>query len=152
MHAAPALTIRTAPPSPVGIANQRAALREYRTVDLEARLASASPHTLVLMLFERLAFCIREARAAAVAADAPRRLRATEKALALVDGLDATLDDRRGGEVAHSLHRVYALVHERLLDGSVESLSQALEAVDEIAAAWRQIQPKAGRAMPDAAN
>jgi flagellar secretion chaperone FliS len=130
------------PAAPHAAALQRAALREYRTVDLEARLASASPHMLVVMLYDKLASTIGEARAAALAADAPRRLRATEKALALVDGLDATLDDRRGGEVAQSLHQVYALVHARLLEGSAEGLSQALSAVQDIAQAWAQIAPK----------
>ncbi len=127
--------------SPPAAAHHRAALREYRTVDLEARVASASPHHLVLMLFDRLAFHIREARHAAVANEAPRRLRATEKALALVDGLDATLDDVRGGQVAQSLHSVYALVRSRLLEGTPVPLEEALSAIEELAEAWRQIAP-----------
>ncbi len=137
-------------PLPPASALQRAALREYRTVDLEARLASASPHTLVSMLFDKLAATIREAHAAAVATDAPRRLKATEKALALVDGLDATLDDHRGGDVAQSLHKVYALVHENLLEGSPQSLKQSAAAIDAIADAWRQIAPRSSPTRPAA--
>jgi flagellar protein FliS len=123
----------------------RQALREYRTVSLEARVASASPHALVLMLFERLLFSFREAQAAATAGDAARRLRATERALALVDGLDATLDDARGGEVAQSLHAVYALLHNRLGDGSAEALGEAVLAVEALTDAWRQITPAPSR-------
>jgi flagellar protein FliS len=143
MLTAAALIQHSTRPPTFAAAQHRAALREYRAVDLEARVASASPHHLVLMRFDRLAFHIREARAAALAGDAPRRLRATEKALALVDGLDATLDDTRGGEVAQSLHSVYALVHSRLVEGAPAPLGEALAAIEELASAWRQIAPPA---------
>lgn len=139
---------QAAPPAPAAPARQRAALQEYRTVDLEARVASASPHHLVVMLFDRLALHIRDAAAAALAGEVPRRLRAIEKALALVDGLDATLDDARGGDVAQSLHSVYALVRARLLEGTEEPLREALAAIEELAGAWRQIAPVASRQPP----
>lgn len=137
----PAAQSRIAPLITPAMAQQRAALREYRTVDIEARVASASPHLLILMLFDRLSLTIRAARSAALADDKPGRLKATEKALALVDGLDATLDDARGGDVAQSLHSVYALVRSRLLDGAAQPLAEAQAAIEALADAWRQIAP-----------
>ena len=132
---------RYAPAVHTGIAQQRAALRDYRAIDVEARVASASPHLLVLMLFDRLSLHLRDARSASLAGDKPRRLKATEMALALVDGLDATLDDARGGDVAQSLHSVYALVRDRLLDGATADLGEAQSAIETLADAWRQIAP-----------
>ena len=119
----------------------RTALADYGRASLEAKVASASPHQLVALLFDRLARLVRNARDAAGAGDPARRLRATEKALAILDGLDATLDDDRGGSVAQSLHAVYTLLRDRLLAGQTQGLSEALESVESLADAWRAIAP-----------
>lgn len=132
------LSTRPAPLAP------RTALAEYGRVSVEAKVQAASPHQLVALLFDRLAQVVREARAGAIVGDAARRLRATEKAIAIIDGLDATIDDERGGDVARSLRAVYALLRDRLLAGRPQGLAEALESVEAIAAAWRTIAP-AGR-------
>lgn len=129
--------LSTRPTAPV----QRTALAEYGRVSLEARVETASPHQLVVLLFDRLAQVVRDAKAGALSHDAARRLRATEKALAILDGLDATLDDERGGDVARSLHTVYALLRDRLLAGQPQGLGEALASIEDLAAAWRTIAP-----------
>jgi flagellar protein FliS len=117
------------------------AIADYGRVSIEARVASASPHGLVLLLTERLGLLAREARAAAEAGDIARRARATDRALAIVDGLDSTLDDARGGEVAQSLHALYALLRQRLMVGRADALEEAEAAATELARAWRRIAP-----------
>lgn len=129
--------IRPRPASPED--NRSAALRHYRSVTLEARVAAASPHELVMMLFDRLNQLLREARDAARQAEAVRRVRATERALAIIDGLDSTLDRARGGEVAEALARAYAMLRAQLMEGSPAALASAAFAAEEIAAAWRTI-------------
>lgn len=118
---------------PVAIAAARAG---YGRVSLEARVASASPHQLVQLLYQRLAQLLREAEGAVRLGDTARRLRATERALAIVDGLDGTLDDHRGGSVSAALHQVYELLRARLLAGTEAGLGEALVAVEDIGAAW----------------
>ncbi|MGL6043129.1 MAG: flagellar export chaperone FliS [Sandaracinobacteroides sp.] len=124
---------------PMGPAAARTALAGYGRVSLEARVAGASPHQLVALLFGRLAQQLREAEAAAGLGDTPRRLRATERALGIVDGLDVTLDNARGGTVADALHQIYALLRARLLAGERAGLSEAIGSVEAIGAAWAQI-------------
>lgn len=119
--------------------NRNAALRHYRSVTLEARVAAASPHELVMMLFDRLNQLLREARDAAQQGEAVRRVRATERALAIIDGLDSTLDHARGGEVAEALGKAYAMLRAQLMGGSATALASAVFAAEEIAAAWRSI-------------
>ncbi|MCS6987324.1 MAG: flagellar protein FliS [Sphingomonadaceae bacterium] len=131
------LALRPAGPTGLEAPAQRLAARQYRTIGIEARVASASPHELVLLLFERLQLLLREARAAHQ--DAARRCQAIERAIAIVNGLDTTLDDSRGGEVAALLHRVYAILKERLADGSEPALADAQAMADELTAAWRAI-------------
>ena len=118
------------------------ALQNYGRVSLEARVATASPHELVLMLYRRLAALLREARDGAEAKDPARRLKATERALAIVEGLDATLDDVRGGSVSDGLHQVYDLLRLRLLAGDAAGLGEALDSTLAIADAWGAIAPR----------
>jgi flagellar protein FliS len=120
----------------------RSALAGYGRVSLEARVASATPHQLVAMLYQRLAALLREAGEAARMGNSARRLRATERALAIVDGLDATLDLDRGGGVAVALRQVYALLRDRLVTGEAKGLSEALESVTAIGDAWGAIAPR----------
>lgn len=131
---------RHMPASPVVAPRQ--ALQNYGRVSLEARVATASPHELILMLYRRLAALLREARDGAEARDPARRLKATERAIAIVEGLDATLDSERGGSVADGLHQVYDLLRSRLLAGDAGGLGEALASVDAIADAWQVIAPK----------
>ncbi len=139
-HRQPAQAVPLTPPPP---SPQPAGLSSYRRVDLESRVAAASPHMLVLMLFERLQLLLREARAATARHDTVGRCRAFEKALALVDGLDTTLDDARGGEVARTLHRTYAVLRDLIADGSDAALGEAAHMADALADAWRRIGPPA---------
>lgn len=130
----------TAARAPLPIAHLgRAARSAYGQVALETRVAAASPHGLVALLYERLARLTRDALDAARSADTARRLAVTERALAIVEGLDATLDHGRGGSVAVALSDVYALIRARLLAGDPAGLEQAAEAAAAIGDAWRRI-------------
>lgn len=123
----------------------RAALAQYGRVALEARVAGASPHALVLILYERLAQLLRAARRAADEGDMARRLQATERAIAIVEGLDATLDDARGGDVAAKLHEVYGLLGARILLATPAALDEAARSVETLLEAWRTIAPPPAR-------
>jgi flagellar protein FliS len=116
-----------------------AALREYRTVGLDARVAAATPHGLVLLLMERLAHQLRAARLATEAGESARRWAATDRALAIVDGLDSSLDDAQGGAVAQALHRAYALIRDQLAEGSAPALTAAEASARTLADAWSAI-------------
>lgn len=122
---------RPAAPPPARAASQ------YRAVSLEARVAAASPHGLILLLLERLGLLIAEALSEA--AGPARRLRAIERALAIVDGLDSTLDDARGGEVARTLHAAYDLVRQQLRSADPAALAVARDSCAALTAAWRAI-------------
>lgn len=115
------------------------AARAYGSVALEAQLAAASPHRLVALLYARLASLLREAAGARAAGDTARRARATERALAIIEGLDATLDHERGGEVAATLATIYDVVRDRLLDGGEPALREAAASIAAIGEAWERI-------------
>lgn len=130
-----------------GAGPNNAALQSYGRIALDARVAGASPHQLVAMLYQRLESLMREAHEAARFGNSARRLRATERALTIVDGLDTTLDMKRGGDVARALHDVYGLLRNRLLDGRAEGLGEAVTSVGEIRAAWVEMAAQLRGAM-----
>lgn len=129
-------------PRPAAATHSRA-LAGYGRVTLEARVAGADPHELIVLLYQRLTGLLRDARDAATAGDILGRLKAAERALVIIDGLDATLDMKRGGSVAASLHMVYELLRARVLSTDADDLDQALNSASEIATAWKAIRPRA---------
>ncbi len=128
------------PSSGLSSAGRARAMAGYGVVSLEAKVATASPHELVMMLYRGLVARLREAHEAASEGNALRRLKATERALVIVEGLDASLDTRRGGSIAESLQMVYELLRARLLAGNETALAEALESAEAIADAWNGIR------------
>lgn len=126
-------------PGVVAKAASREALGAYGRVSLESRVATASPHELVLMLYNQLLKRLKEIALAIEADEKVKRLRATESALAIVDGLDATLDRERGGSVAESLHLVYVCLLERLLAGTLTGIAEAHRSVEDLRDAWMEM-------------
>lgn len=116
-----------------------AALSSYRAVSLDASVAGASPHQLIALLLERL---LTQSRRALAVGEAVARLSAVERALAIVDGLELSLDDARGGSVATALHRAYAAIRERLFDGGEDALREAITIIEGLHDAWTQIAPR----------
>lgn len=122
------------------------ALGAYGRVSVGARVATASPHELVEMLYAQLLKRLRQAERALAESDTLARLKATESALAIVDGLDATLDRSRAPGVADSLHMVYVCLIERLLAGTAKGLAEASASVESLLDAWRDM----GRQLKEA--
>jgi flagellar secretion chaperone FliS len=121
------------------------AAAQYRTVDLDTRIATASPHALVAMLFDGLRSALLAADSATRSARAAARIKAVTRALAILDALDSSLDHIRGGAVARALADVYAQVRALTVAGNVETrpelFSAAAQQIAEIDTAWAEIDP-----------
>ena len=135
-------------------ANARAAAA-YRTVGVESALPSASPHQLVLMLFEGAQAAVASAKAHMRLGEIAAKGEAIGKAVSIIDnGLRASLDVRHGGDLALSLQALYQYMVTRLTLANLRNDAAALDEVGrllaELADAWRQIGdgPRAGAARP----
>lgn len=117
--------------------DRSAAIAGYRTVSLEARVAGASPHMLVQLLYDRLAALVGDMATADAAGDAARRLRAVERAVAILENLDQTLDRRRGGRAAQLLADTYGLIRARIVEN--RGLDEAQAAAAMLRESWRAI-------------
>jgi flagellar protein FliS len=101
----------------------------YRSIDLEARAAAASPYELVLVLFDGLLDELARARGHIEAKRFEQKGRSLEKCLNILNGLNGALDYENGGEVVQGMARLYDYCIYRLSDVSV---SLSLEGLDEV--------------------
>ncbi|SDH84253.1 flagellar export chaperone FliS [Pseudomonas panipatensis] len=101
----------------------------YRSVDLEARAAAASPYELVLVLFDGLLDELARARGHIEAKRYQQKGRSLEKCMNILNGLSSALDYEAGGQVVQDLARLYDYCIYRLSDVSV---SLSLETLDEV--------------------
>ncbi|HEV7234324.1 MAG TPA: flagellar protein FliS [Sphingorhabdus sp.] len=84
-----------------------AAFRHYRMLELDSRMASIGPHSIVCALYEQLLRSLDLAIAASGPAEARRRDCHIARARSIVVVLEASVDDSRGDELAARLARVY---------------------------------------------
>ncbi|WP_460428101.1 flagellar export chaperone FliS [Azotobacter armeniacus] len=121
----------------------------YARVGVETGVMSASPHQLIVMLFDGAHAAIRAARLHMQAGNVAERGKAISKAIDIVNkGLLAALDHERGGELAGRLEQLYDYVSRLLLQANLRnderSLDEASALLEQIGSAWREVGPQAG--------
>jgi flagellar protein FliS len=100
----------------------------YQRVGVESRLASATPHQLVAMLFDGFVDSLSQARGAIRSGRADIKGAAIGRAVRIIDeGLRAALDLRAGGSLARDLHDLYGYLTVRLTMANLHSDESALE-------------------------
>ena len=127
----------------MNIANQRA-ISAYVQTGIETGVPEADPHGLIQMLFEGALASVAEASLKLDAGDIPGRGQAISKAIAIIEqGLQASLDIERGGELAQRTNALYAYIISRLLQANLhakaEPLHEAARLLSELHAAWKAI-------------
>ncbi|WP_046077940.1 flagellar export chaperone FliS [Halomonas sp. HG01] len=120
----------------------------YAKVGVESGVMSASPHKLIVMLFDGAVAAIRAARIHIEAGNTAEKGKSISKALDIVNnGLAAALDAEQGGEVAGNLASLYDYIARQLLAANLHSevarLDEAERLLNDIASAWREIEPQA---------
>lgn len=123
-----------------GAAKSAGVSAHYGRIDLDARIASASPHALVSILFEELIRSMRLMRRS----DQPhRRSEALSRALSIIQSLNDTLNFEAGGAIAESLSSIYGEARRLLLKAMRENdsapIEQAETMIGEIAESWAAI-------------
>lgn len=117
-------------------------------MEVETGVATASPHKLILMLFDGAILSITSAAAAMEKKDIPTKGQAISKAIEIIiNGLKASLDLEAGGELADRLSALYDYMSERLLYANLHNNRAALDEVTSLLQglreAWEQISPTA---------
>jgi flagellar secretion chaperone FliS len=118
----------------------------YRQIGVQTGVAGASPHQLVLMLYDGYNDSVNDARAALQAGQMEAKGKAIGRALRIVDeGLKASLDIKAGGAMAENMMAVYAYVLRRLseanLSNNAQLLDECLRVMEPLRSAWVAIRP-----------
>jgi flagellar protein FliS len=129
----------------------------YRDIGIETTVTSASPHQLVLLLFDGAIDAIADARLRMHSGDIPGKGKAIGRASRIIgEGLLPALDMERGGQIAVNLRDLYEYMMKRLLEANLhnraEILGEVMSLLNELRGAWAQIgqrnAPVPATAMP----
>lgn len=117
----------------------------YQSVAKESRVLAADPYELVAVLFEELRDTLNMMIESARRGDDARIFQYRAKALAILSGLDESLNFDVAGDLAQTLHIIYTEAAKRIQmegrDSSVERIESAREMIHEIEKAWTAIAP-----------
>lgn len=123
-------------------------VQAYQKVGLESAVLSASPHQLVVMLFDGAHSALVRARLFLEQGDIPAKGEALSKAINIIDnGLKAGLNMEVDSDLPENLAALYDYMVRRLLHANlrndVEAIVEVEVLLNNIADAWRQIGPNA---------
>jgi len=124
----------------------RSPAQSYQKVGLEVAVETASPHKLILMLFDGAVAAINIAKFEMASGEIAKKGASISKAIDIItNGLRASLDMNEGGELAERLAALYEYMAQRLLfanlKNSTAALDEVLELLNSLRSAWEQISP-----------
>jgi flagellar protein FliS len=125
----------------------------YARVGVETGVMAASPHKLIVMLFEGAMVAVATAAKQMADGDIAGKGKSISKAISIIEeGLRASLDRKAGGEIAANLDSLYQYMNTRLVianrDNQVDILEEVQRLLGELKGAWEQIAPGETKAQP----
>ena len=125
--------------------NTQRGVNAYAKVGLETGVTAASPHKLIVMLYDGAIVAILNALTHMKSGNIQEKGKSVSKAIQIIDnGLRASLDKEVGGSIAHNLDALYEYMSSRLLTGNIENDEAALEEVRGLLADLRDTWNKIG--------
>ncbi|MGB0733363.1 MAG: flagellar export chaperone FliS [Pontibacterium sp.] len=118
-------------------------LNQYKSVDVEASVHTASPHQLIVMLYEGALKALAMAKGGLERGDIELRTKQINKATDILIGLRGMLDHEQGGEIAGNLDALYDYMVRTLMTANREADSKKVQEVMnlilEVKAGWAGI-------------
>ena len=121
-------------------------LAAYAQAGIVAKVTEASPHQLILLLFEGAASAIAIAKLHIDQNDIAQKGKHISQAIDIIsNGLKLSLDMEAGGQLAEQLSALYDYMCRRLIAANIGNDTVALDEVakllNEIHSAWKEIAP-----------
>jgi flagellar protein FliS len=119
----------------------------YVKVGEETGVAAASPHQLIVMLFDGALVAVRAAQQYMKSGNIPAKGQSISKAIMIIDGgLRASLNLEVGGDIAKNLSALYEYMSKQLLIANLKNQPETLEMVHglllDLKEAWEAIGTK----------
>lgn len=133
----------------------RPGVNAYVAVDMETGVFAASPHKLIVMLFDGAKLALSNALLHMNNNKIDAKGRAIAHAIRIInDGLRASLNKEVGGELALNLDALYDYMCHRLflanLNNDTLILTEVIDLIDTIRLAWLEIEDVPATAVPAA--
>ena len=122
----------------------RSGANAYAKVGLETGVVAASPHQLIVMLFEGAIAAVNAGSAHMKTGAFEEKGKAITKAVLIVEeGMRASLDKKGGGEIAANLDSLYGYIVQCLMRANLRNdpalLDEALALLTDLKSAWDAI-------------
>lgn len=119
-------------------------IASYQQISLESSVRGASPHHLIVLLFEGADAALVRAQAQLNANDIEGKSESLSRAIAIIlEGLSASLNPEAGGDLAQNLAALYDYMTRRLIHANIHNDAAAISEVQgllrEIGDAWREM-------------
>jgi flagellar protein FliS len=112
----------------------------------EVAIQTASPAKLVVMLYEGAIRFLNQSITAIQTKDLNLKRQSVDRAVAVIQHLQSTLDMGQGEEVAADLDRLYTYITSRVLDASgkleVAPLEEAIKLLTVLLSGWEEVARK----------
>ena len=116
---------------------------QYRKLDVQTSVASASSHQLIEMLFDGIKDRLNQALGCLEHEDYEGKGHALSSAVEILVGLQASLDHEKGGELAGNLEALYDYMQRRLFrascDNDASAITEVSDLIDTLRSAWKVI-------------
>jgi flagellar secretion chaperone FliS len=123
--------------------NAYQAAQHYSSVKTHTNVLDASPHRLIQMLFEGCLERIAQAKGAMLQNQIARKGELIGKAINIIGGLQGSLNDKEGGDLAANLESLYDYIERRLLVANLENdpaiLDECGRLLGELKSGWDAI-------------
>ncbi len=127
--------------------NARNALHQYSQNAVQTGVEAANPHRLIQMLMEGALDRIAAARGHMERGEIQLKGAQINSAIAILDGLRASLDKDKGGEISRNLEDLYLYMTRRLFEAHAGNdsslLDEVADLVQQIKTAWDSIGAQA---------
>ena len=116
----------------------------YAKVGVETGVAAASPHKLIVMLFDGALVAVSNAASQMKSGNIAGKGQSISKAVSIIEsGLRASLDKNAGGSIANNLDGLYEYMCNRLLQANLKNQPEMLDEVHallkDLKEAWESI-------------
>ncbi len=125
--------------------SSKMALAQYKKIDNESAVNGASPHRLIQMLMNGALDRLAQAKAAFEVKNIEQKGVLLGKSISIIAGLQASLDNEKGADVAANLDKLYDYMQRRLLEANLKNDMAMVEEVSglllKVKTSWDAISP-----------
>ncbi|MDC7846604.1 flagellar protein FliS [Legionella pneumophila] len=124
---------------------------QYKAIELQTRIETASPHELIDLLLQGARSHIATAHGNIQRNQIKEKGEHIGKAISIIEGLKMSLNHDKGGEIAENLLQLYDYIQQILLKANLKNdedlLAQSNMLLAEVHQAWQAINSNAGNEL-----